>query len=738
MLAGHYETPLVLVSILVAIAASYAALSLAGRVSESRGRAVLAWVVGGSVAMGSGIWAMHFVGMLAFRLPIPIAFDLPLTLASLLLPIAASCLALWQVSRAELGPVRLAVSALVMGVGINAMHYTGMAAMRMEPGIVYDPWLFALSVVIAIAASGLALWIAFRLRRNVPHVWLPRVGAAVVMGAAIVGMHYTGMAAASFPQDSVCMAARGGVNHDGLATLVVIATFGVLGFALLASLFDARLEANARVLQVSEATAAERADLLTRERAARDEAERLSALKDEFLATLSHELRTPLNAILGWSSMLQRGAKDEETLKRGLQTIERNARAQGQLIDDLLDMSRIISGTLRLDVQLLEPEKVIEAALGTVHPAAVAKRIDLRVDVARGLGVVLGDPGRLQQVMWNLLSNAVKFTPAGGMVQVMLGRDGQDLVIRVADSGIGIEPDFLPYVFDRFRQQDASITRKHGGLGLGLSIARQLVELHGGTIGVASAGNHAGTTFTLRLPLAEPQVRTPQPEPVVASQTAPQGDLAGVKVLLVDDADDTLDVLQQILQHSGATIMAASNAGTALALLEREQPDVIVSDIGMPDIDGFELMRRIRRHSGHRPDRVHAPGRPPQGDAGRVRRLPGQAGRARLAGGPYRAGGGPARRRRARCRRLNGELASINNFVETGAHTGRRCAYPVASLRRGQTWSNSLAACRPTWPMRIPSARCRPTNDSRSRWWSAAARRPSSTQCRARWRSAST
>jgi signal transduction histidine kinase/ActR/RegA family two-component response regulator len=597
MLAGHYETPIVLVSILVAIVASYAALSLAGRVSESRGRAVLAWIVGGAIAMGSGIWAMHFVGMLAFRLPIPIAYDLPLTLASLLLPIAASCLALWQVSRAELGWKRLGISALVMGIGINAMHYTGMAAMRMEPGIVYDPWLFALSVVIAIAASGLALWIAFRLRRNVPHVWLPRVGAAVVMGAAIVGMHYTGMAAASFPLDSVCMAAQRGVNHDGLATLVVIATFGVLGFALLASLFDARLEANARVMQVSEATAAEREDLLMRERAARDEAERLSALKDEFLATLSHELRTPLNAVLGWASMLQRGAKDEETLKRGLQTIERNARAQGQLIDDLLDMSRIISGNLRLDVQLLEPEKVIEAALGTLHPAAVAKRIDLRVDVARGLGLVLGDPGRLQQVMWNLLSNAVKFTPSGGMVQVMLGRDDQDVVIRVADSGIGIEPDFLPHVFDRFRQQDASITRKHGGLGLGLSIARQLIELHGGTINVASEGNHAGTTFTLRLPLAEPQARAPQPEPVAASHAGRRGDLTGVKVLLVDDADDTLDVLQQILQHSGATIMAASNAGTALALLERERPDVIVSDIGMPDIDGFELMRRIRRRT---------------------------------------------------------------------------------------------------------------------------------------------
>jgi NO-binding membrane sensor protein with MHYT domain/CheY-like chemotaxis protein len=598
MLTGHYETPLVLISILVAIAASYAALSLAGRVSESRGRAVGAWIVGGAVAMGSGIWAMHFVGMLAFRLPIPIAFDLPLTLASLLLPIAASCLALWQVSRAELGPVRLGVSAVLMGIGINAMHYTGMAAMRMEPGIVYDPWLFALSVAIAIAASSLALWIAFRLRHNVPHVWLPRVGAAVVMGVAIVGMHYTGMAAASFPLDSVCMAARGGVNHDGLATLVVVATFGVLGIALLASLFDARLEANARVLEISRATAAEREDLLTRERGARDEAERLSALKDEFLATLSHELRTPLNAILGWASMLQRGGKDDETVKRGLETIERNARAQGQLIDDLLDMSRIISGNLRLEVQLLEPDKVVEAALGTVHPAAVAKRIDLRVDVARGVGTVLGDPNRLQQVMWNLLSNAVKFTPNGGMVQVMLGRDGQDVLIRVADSGIGIESDFLPYVFDRFRQQDASITRKHGGLGLGLSIARQLVELHGGTIGVSSPGTHAGTTFTVRLPLAEMQAETPPPRtPDTAPGVEAQGDLAGIKVLLVDDATDTLDVLQQILQHSGATIMAASSAGTALALLERERPDVIVSDIGMPDIDGFELIRRIRRRS---------------------------------------------------------------------------------------------------------------------------------------------
>jgi signal transduction histidine kinase/ActR/RegA family two-component response regulator len=602
MLTGHYDISLVLVSIFVAIVASYSALSLAGRVAESKGRARYAWTVGGAIAMGSGIWAMHFVGMLAFSLPIPIAFDIPITVVSLLLPIAASGLALWQVGRARLGPVRLALSALLMGAGINAMHYTGMAAMRMAPGIVYDPWLFALSVLIAIGASALALWIAFRLRRNTPWVWLPRIGAAIVMGAAIVGMHYTGMAAASFPEEAVCMAARDGAHSGGLALLVVIATFGVLSLALMASVFDARLEANARIMAMSQVTAAEREQLLVRERAARDQAEHLSAMKDEFLATLSHELRTPLNAILGWAGMLQRGVRDEATLRRGLDTIERNARAQGQLIDDLLDMSRIVAGTLRLDVQRIDLARVIEAALGTVQPAVSAKHIVLRTEFAAGIGDVLGDPGRLQQVLWNLLSNAVKFTPGGGTVQVVLARDGGDALVRVSDSGIGIAPDFLPHVFDRFRQQDASITRRHGGLGLGLAIVRQLVELHGGTIEADSAGENAGTTFTLRLPLAAPASGA-HPHggagDAAGSEVAALADLSGLSVLLVDDAPDTLDVIEQILQQCGAVTLAASNAGMALALLDRQggqtYPDVIVSDIGMPDIDGFELMRRIRR-----------------------------------------------------------------------------------------------------------------------------------------------
>jgi len=604
MLTGFYETPLVLVSILVAIVASYSALSLAGRVTEAAGRSRFAWILGGAIAMGSGIWAMHFVGMLAFRLPIPIAFDIPVTFASLVLAIGASGLALWQVSRANLGPLRLGVSAVIMGAGINAMHYTGMAAMRMQPGIVYDPLLFGLSVLIAIVASALALWIAFRLRRSTPDVLLPRVGAAVVMGFAIVGMHYTGMAAANFPADSVCMAAREGVQRDGLASLIVLATFCVLGLALIASVFDARLEANARILAMSQATAAERQQLLERERIARDQAERLSALKDEFLATLSHELRTPLNAMLGWAGMLQRGVKDEATFKRGLETIERNARAQGQLIDDLLDMSRIIAGTVRLDVQTVDPARIVEAAVGTVHPAAAAKTITLRTDLGRDGGVlpleVRADPGRLQQVLWNLLANAVKFTPPGGSVQVLLGRDGFEAVIRVIDSGIGIAPDFLPYVFDRFRQQDASISRQHGGLGLGLSIAKQLVELHGGTIAVDSAGPNTGTTFTVRLPLTHEPAIVAAVAGVRAPVPAAQGDLAdlsGVRVLVIDDAPDTLDVLEQILAYSGAATMTAPGAGAALALLEHELPDVIVSDVGMPDVDGFELMRRIRRRA---------------------------------------------------------------------------------------------------------------------------------------------
>jgi signal transduction histidine kinase/CheY-like chemotaxis protein len=601
MLYGYYETPLVLVSILVAIFASYTTLRLAERVTSAHGRAVYAWTAGGALAMGSGIWAMHFIGMLAFRLPIPVGYDLRDTLLSLLLPIVVSGMALWQASRHELHWKRLASSALLMGIGINAMHYTGMAAMHMEPGIAYDPSLFALSVLIAIVASAGALWIAFRLRRSFPHVVLARAGAAIVLGIAIVGMHYTGMAAARFPLGSVCRAATAGVSQDGLAVLVVAASLFILTVALLSSVFDARLESNALVLAASQASAAERQALLLREREARSHAESVSAMQDEFLATLSHELRTPLSAILGWAEILRRGARDEATLLRGLGTIERNARAQARLVDDLLDMSRIISGKVRLEVQAIDPATFVEAALETVGPAAQAKNIELGKSLAVGAGVIIGDLNRLQQVMWNLLSNAVKFTPAGGRVDVSLERSGDEFVIRVRDSGIGIGPEFLPYVFDRFRQADASTTRRHGGLGLGLSIARQLVELQGGTIEVDSTGVGQGATFTLRFPLRDAAVPAPgqpsagpEPAPAVPAELA-LADLSGIRVLVVDDAPDALELTRQVLASCGASVQAADGAVAALALLASERPDVLVSDIGMPEVDGYELVRRLRR-----------------------------------------------------------------------------------------------------------------------------------------------
>jgi NO-binding membrane sensor protein with MHYT domain/CheY-like chemotaxis protein/nitrogen-specific signal transduction histidine kinase len=599
MLIGHYQPTLVLLSILVAIFASYTALSLSMRVKQSHGHAPHAWMAGGAFAMGSGIWAMHFIGMLAFRLPMPLAYDPLITFVSWLLPVVVSGLALWQLRHRELSVRHLAWGAILMGLGINAMHYTGMAGMRMDPAIRYDPWLFAASVAIAIGASAGALWIGCRLNENVRHPRLLQLGAAVVMGGAIAGMHYTGMAAAHFDAASVCRAADNGVNQDHLAILVAVASFAVLSIALLAAVFDTRLESRNRTLAASQEAAAERQELYLREQKARVEAEHLSQLKDEFLATLSHELRTPLNAMLGWSQLLLQGYRDEAMLRRGLETIERNARAQSQLIEDMLDMSRLIAGKIRVEAKAVTPAEFVNAALETARPAALGKQIQLVAEVDYDAGLVLGDLGRMQQVLSNLVSNAIKFTEPGGRVAVSVRREGDAVAIDVADSGIGIDPEFLPYVFDRFRQADSSSARRHGGLGLGLAIARQLVELQGGAITVASSGVGRGATFTVHLPIhrgmavAEPAAAAP-PGPVDQPANQPGGSLAGLTLLVVDDEPDSLELVQQVLAESGARIVTATGAADALRMLERHRPDLLISDIGMPLMDGFELIRRVR------------------------------------------------------------------------------------------------------------------------------------------------
>jgi PAS domain S-box-containing protein len=344
----------------------------------------------------------------------------------------------------------------------------------------------------------------------------------------------------------------------------------------------------------------ERERLLQNEQAAREEAERANRLKDEFLATVSHELRTPLNAILGWSQMLQNSNLDEAAAKRALSTIERNARAQNQLIDDLLDVSRIITGQLRLNVRAVDLSSVIMAAVDAAGPAAEAKNIRLQTLIDPQAGQISGDPDRVQQVVWNLLSNAIKFTPKDGRVQARLERVNSHVEIVVSDTGIGIEPEFLPFVFERFRQSDGSTTRSHGGLGLGLAIVRQLVELHGGTVSVESEGEGKGATFIVNLPLLpirkEPESDVPRIHPTAQNGSPAHcpPELSGLRVLLVDDEADSRDLLNFVLESCEAQVLTTSSAAEALELIKRERFDVIVSDIGMPEEDGYSLIRKIR------------------------------------------------------------------------------------------------------------------------------------------------
>lgn len=341
----------------------------------------------------------------------------------------------------------------------------------------------------------------------------------------------------------------------------------------------------------------ERARLLVREQELRRQAEEANRMKDEFLATLSHELRTPLNAMLGWAQVLRLGKLDSDAAARALETIERNARAQAQLIADLLDVSRIITGKLRLDLQPVELPKIIEATLDSVRPGADAKGVRLEVSLDRLTSPVLGDTDRLQQVIWNLLSNAIKFTPAGGRVMVRLQQIGASAEIRVADTGAGIRPDFLPYVFDRFRQAESTITRSHGGLGLGLSIVRHLVELHGGSVAVHSEGEGKGASFTVRLPVRQAAAESSASLDDTMDKAQVwdiQGLLAGVRVLVVEDEDDTRELLVTALEQCGAQVTSSSSAADALASFDRLPPDVLVSDLAMPDEDGFSLIRKVR------------------------------------------------------------------------------------------------------------------------------------------------
>ena len=337
-------------------------------------------------------------------------------------------------------------------------------------------------------------------------------------------------------------------------------------------------------------------------------AEDANRLKDEFLAVLSHELRTPLNAIVGWAHLLQSGSLDATASARAYQTITRNAQVQNQLISDILDVSRIVAGKLRLERETMPPSAAVEAALETVRPSAMAKRVKLVAEIDRSAGPVLGDSARLEQVAWNLLSNAIKFSPEDATVVVRLQQSGDTVELVVEDEGPGVKPDFLPYVFDRFRQADSSSSRPKGGLGLGLAIGRHLVELHGGTIHAANRSDRSGATFSVRIPRRDDFGAVPGaafvPESSALAEQGPS--LAGVRVLVVDDEEDTRELLTMTLERHGAEVLTAASAFEALPVLERERPDVLLSDLEMPGEDGYELIRKVRALGPQRGGRTPA------------------------------------------------------------------------------------------------------------------------------------
>ena len=349
-----------------------------------------------------------------------------------------------------------------------------------------------------------------------------------------------------------------------------------------------------RDITARKTTEKELAQLLVRERTARADAEKANRLKDEFLATLSHELRTPLNAVIGWARILKSGRLDPESSGHAIEVIERNAWAQKQIIEDILDVSRVITGKLQLHLGPVDLVSVINAALDAVRPALEAKDIKIETHFQPGLKIIAGDADRLQQVVWNLLSNASKFTPAGGVVGVRVTHDHVYAEIVVSDTGPGIAPEFLPHMFERFRQADGSTTRTHGGLGLGLAIVRHLVELHGGLIAAENVRNGTGAVFTVKLPLPSTELNRESVPPATQVAEVTQVDLANMRILVVEDEVDALDLLTIDLTAHGAKVQGATSAAEALDLLRAHEFDLLISDIGMVGTDGYNLIRQLR------------------------------------------------------------------------------------------------------------------------------------------------
>ncbi|OAS24862.1 MHYT domain-containing protein [Methylobacterium platani] len=699
MVHTGYDLALVALSIAIAVFASYTALDLGGRVRGAAAGVRWAWVALASLAMGGGIWAMHFVGMLAFEMGMPAAYDLGITVASLLIAIAATGAAFAWVSREGAGTRDVLVSGLLMGVGVAGMHYTGMAAMRLPGNLAYSLPVVAVSVAIAVTAATAALWLTFR--QN--SVW-QKLAAACVMGLTVAGMHYTGMAAATFTAEAAgahaAHATALGVNQQNLALAVAGVTFVILFLAMMAGSFDQRriqrrlhvseerfrsavravdgvmwtadalgnlVEEQPGWEQISGQTFAEyrgggwttaihpedlaetrrvwtaavrggtpyvvehrvrspdgawryhsvravpvrdadgavrewvgvHADVTERRafetelKDARDAAEEHSRAKSRFLANMSHELRTPLSAVIGYSEMLEEEAEElgQDSLLKDLGKIKSNAQHLLGLINDVLDLSKVEAEKMELYPEDIDVAAFVTDAAGTVEGLVAKKGNVLALDVAGDVGRARTDATKLRQCVFNLLSNAAKFTE-GGTITLRAARDvdpsGDWLLFTVADTGIGMSPEQVGRLFERFTQADESTTRNYGGTGLGLALSRAFAQLLGGDITVDSVEGE-GTSFTLRVPAAAPE-QAVEAAPAPRENQVTVGDL----VLVIDDEANQRELMTRFLERQRFAVRTAGNGRTGLDLARSLKPRAILLDVMMPEMDGWSVLAALK------------------------------------------------------------------------------------------------------------------------------------------------
>ena len=559
----HYHHWLVLVSVLVAILASYTALTLALRIRVASRQVAPVWLGGGGVAMGIGIWSMHFVGMLALTLPIEIAYDLNVTLLSMLIAIVVSTFALHMASRQQVGRAALVAAGCAMGIGICAMHYVGMAAIEITPPIQYDTVWVAISFAIAIAASFAALGVAFSSPKT---GWrrFHRAFGAVGMGLAIAGMHYAAMVAAQFPP--VAMSNEAAVSRGWLAGSVTTITLFVLVGTLLLSLIEARAAARAARMQASLTEAAD-----------------ASRAKDEFLAMLAHELRNPLASISNAVHLLQHGGAGDTHRQLAQDIIARQSRHLARIVDDLLDVGRAIAGKMVLHRQPIDLYATVAETIRTLDAAGTTAARHVALE---GASVwVNADRTRIEQVVNNLVSNAAQHTTSGGRIALHVRALPGSAELTVSDDGVGMDDETAARVFELFFQAQQGPERKRGGLGIGLTLARRIVELHGGAIQVASDG--MGATFKFRLPaVAALPVTAPAALDAVGARAR--------RVVIVEDSEDARVSLQRILERAGHTVHTAADGPSGFDAIVELRPDVAIIDIGLPGLDGYRLAAQLR------------------------------------------------------------------------------------------------------------------------------------------------